>query len=334
MSRSTQHTIALSCPIHGGSLEVETRNDRLVCSSSCIFPVVRGIPRFVAEDGYASSFGLQWKEFRLTQLDSFTGTTISRDRLTRLVGGSLGVLRGKQVLEVGCGAGRFTEIMLDAGASVYAIDLSSAVEANYENFKERSNYWVLQADVLKLPFVPEQFDMVVCVGVIQHTENPERTIETLCSHVRPAGLLVFDHYTHGYPVTPSRRFLRSLLIRVRNKTRVLRFCKTMVGALWPIHRLLWRYHLPHVRNTFLKISPVVDYHAAYPQLSSDILFAWAMLDTHDTLTDYYKHLRSREEIEACLRKCGMTDIETVYAGNGVEARARKPEVSPLAKGNS
>ena len=44
----------------------------------------------------------------------------------------------------------------------------------------------------------------------------------------------------------------------------------------------------------------------------------------NTLTDVYKHLRSTEEIENCLKECGMVDISAVYAGNGVEARAVKP----------
>ena len=277
-------------------------------------------------ESYAVSFGLQWKDFRLAQLDSFTGATVSRDRLTRLADGSLEVFRGKQVLEAGCGAGRFTEVMLNAGASVHAVDLSAAAEANYENFKGRNNYSVCQADIGRLPFAPGQFDVVVCIGVIQHTENPERTIEALCTHIKPGGLLVIDHYTYGYAITTSRRFLRSLLKRVRNKEWALRFCKLLVHALWPVHTFLWkhRWHIPRIRETFLKISPVVDYHDAYPQLGPGLLFTWAVLDTHDTLTDYYKHLRSREEIESCLRECGMIDIQATYAGNGVEARARKP----------
>ena len=49
-----------------------------------------------------------------------------------------------------------------------------------------------------------------------------------------------------------------------------------------------------------------------------------LLDTHDALTDYYKHLRTREEIEASLRSCGLVDLEVSYGGNGVEARARMP----------
>lgn len=51
---------------------------------------------------------------------------------------------------------------------------------------------------------------------------------------------------------------------------------------------------------------------------------WAPLDTHDTLTDAYKHLRDCEQIAAALRAAGMVDIHTQYAGNGVEAQARKP----------
>jgi 2-polyprenyl-3-methyl-5-hydroxy-6-metoxy-1,4-benzoquinol methylase len=54
----------------------------------------------------------------------------SKDRLKRLCGGDLTVFKGKKVLEVGCGSGRFTEIMLKEDATVFAVDLSSAVEAN------------------------------------------------------------------------------------------------------------------------------------------------------------------------------------------------------------
>jgi len=50
----------------------------------------------------------------------------------------------------------------------------------------------------------------------------------------------------------------------------------------------------------------------------------AVLDTHDTLTDYYKHLRTTEEIEAALRSCGLERLEVSRGGNGVEARGRMP----------
>ena len=328
--------ISLHCLKHGSPLIISELKNQYECLSGCVFPVIGGIPRFVSEENYAHSFGVQWNAFRTVQLDSYAGLTISRDRLTRLMGGTLDVLKGKMVLEAGCGAGRFTEILLNADAHVFAVDLSSAVEANYENCKQSRNYFVCQADILYLPFLPEQFDVVVCIGVIQHTPNPEKTIMVLCSYVKPGGLLVLDHYSYGYPITPLRRLLRFFLLR-RPGDFALRFCGTLVKALWPFHQLFWKYRnlrgIRRLRPVFLSLSPVVDYHDAYLQLGPDLLRTWAILDLHDTVTDVFKHLRSAEEISTCLQECGMSNIETAYAGNGVEVRARKPINLPSASGS-
>lgn len=329
-------TISMQCPLHATPLTIVPLPDGnlFCCQSGCNFPVVSGIPRFVASDCYASSFGLQWNTFRKTQLDSYTGTTISHDRLTRIVGGDLASLRGKSVLEAGCGAGRFTEMLLSAGANVFAVDLSSAVEANYENcrsFIDGANYFVCQADIRSLPLAPGQFDVVLCVGVIQHTPNPEETIAALCSHLKPGGMLAIDHYTHGYGITPSRQLLRNQLLQMPADFALL-FCSMLTDLLWPVHELLWKSQNSSAgvaaRQAFLEHSPLVDYHDAYPQLSADILRSWALLDTHDTVTDVYKHLRSAEEIAACLAASGMQQIDAVYAGNGVEARAIRNEHTP------
>jgi len=72
------------------------------------------------------------------------------------------------------------------------------------------------------------------------------------------------------------------------------------------------------------VSPVVDYYEAYPELGTDLLSEWAVLDTHDTLTDRYKHLRGPDEIRGTLEGLGLSDIEVSIGGNGVEARARGP----------
>ena len=316
----------LICPDHRSALKRDLALDRYLCEAGCEFPIVRGIPRFVAEGGYWTSFGLQWNKFRKTQLDSYTGAKISHDRLRRLMGGTLNVLKDQRVLEAGCGAGRFTEVMLDAGAQVIAVDISAAVDANFANCGGHENYFVCQSDLLRLPFSSGQFDVVVCVGVIQHTPSPEETIQTLCSHVKPGGQLVMDHYARGYPQSLSRRALRSFLLKRSERLR-MSYCLTMAGLLWPVHRLLWRLRglrgIQRIRGYFLRFSPLVDYHDAYPQLVPGLLREWAILDTHDTLTDVYKHLRSKEEIEKHLKQCGMIDIEVNYGGNGVEARALK-----------
>lgn len=317
----------LCCLKHSQPLTADSVDSppALRCPAGCSVPVVRDIPRFVDSSNYASGFGLQWNTFRKTQLDSYTGTTISRDRLARCFGGSLDVVRDKEVLEVGCGAGRFTELMLAARARVFTCDLSQAVEANYENCHGSPNYFVCQADARQLPVVPHSFDFVLCIGVIQHTPSPEETISALALQVKPGGMLIIDHYSHSYVQNFLQQNLRRLLIRL--PARIAKpLTLGLARTLLPLHRFTWknRRGLWRLRAPLLRHSPFIDYHDHFPQLGDQLISEWSLLDTHDALTDYYKHLRTREEIEACLRSCGLTDLEVSYGGNGIEARARKP----------
>ena len=328
------HGLALIC--EEGGMAITAFTPALVCEAGCRIPVVGGIPRFVASEAYAAGFGRQWKAFRRTQLDSFTGTTISHGRLSRCLGGSLESLRGKSVLEVGCGAGRFTELLLEAGGRVFATDLSIAVEANDENCHAAADYFVCQADLRQLPARPASFDVVLCLGVIQHTPDPEETIAVLGSFVKPGGLLVIDHYRYdAADMTPVRRRLREFLLRREPRLRFA-LVRAIVVGLWPVHRLLWQLsggrRFDVVRRLWLRLSPVLDYHDSYAELGPRLLYAWAMLDTHDCLTDVYKHKRSVEQIEECLVALGLENIEVSYGGNGVEARARRPEMAMTAAG--
>lgn len=299
------------------------------CPRGCRFPYVRDIPRFVSSDNYAAAFGSQWKAFRKTQLDSFTGTTITRDRLQRCLGGSLDVVCGKLVLEAGCGAGRFTQILVEAGANVFACDLSDAVEANYDNCSGFQRYFCCQAEIARLPVMPGQFDVVVCLGVIQHTPHPEKTLQSLAEHLNPGGWLVIDHYTGITLLRATQSLLRKFLLR-RSPAFTLRFCAALVKLLWPLHRYCWRIRstrsraLALLRAAFLRLSPVLDYHYSYAELGDGLLKSWAILDTHDALTDYYKHTRTLEEIVESLKSLGLTEISASYGGNGIEARARRP----------
>jgi hypothetical protein len=73
-----------------------------------------------------------------------------------------------------------------------------------------------------------------------------------------------------------------------------------------------------------RISPLITYYSTYPMLSDELQYEWAKLDTHDSLTDYYKHLRTRGQIQRTLQDLGATDICVERGGNGVEARCRRP----------
>jgi SAM-dependent methyltransferase len=324
--------VELSCPTHHVPLTM-TANSYICTTDGCRYPIVAGIPRFLPTEAYAASFGLQWRRFQRTQLDSWTGSSISRDRLTRLIGAPLSSLKGRKVLEAGCGAGRFTELLLKAGAKVFAADLSSAVEANFANCRTYDDYFVCQADILNLPVTPGQFDVVVSIGVIQHTPNPEQTIAALVDQVRAGGSLVIDHYSSDYPSNYARRILRRALVH-RRPALSLRLVEILTRVLWPLHRLFYvsrdKQILKSVGGRFLRYTPIIDQQYAYPSLRPTAQLEWAILDTHDTLTDAYKHLRTMQEIEAALGRCGLENIRVSLGGNGVEARAEKPDLVALS----
>ena len=94
----------------------------------------------------------------------------------------------------------------------------------------------------------------------------------------------------------------------------------LVQALLPLHKRASRSRL---RSIVDRVSPVLTYYVMYPELSDEIQYRWALLDTHDSLTDWYKHFRTRGQIRQLLRHMGLTDIWCEYGGNGVEARGRR-----------
>ncbi len=232
-----------------------------------------------------------------------------------------------EILESGCGAGRFTEILLTLPAAfVTSTDLSSAVEPNKANCPLSDRHRILQCDINQLPFGPEQFDIVVCLGVIQHTKNPERTIEDLYKQVKPGGWLIIDHYTQtlSYYTKLSEWLLRPILKRV-SPARGLTATKALTRAFFPLHRAL-RNAKP-LQMVVSRFSPLLTYYHLFPQLNDKLQYEWAELDTHDSLTDYYKHLRTPGSIRSTLQALGSRDIWVQRGGNGVEARCQKPPKS-------
>lgn len=322
--------IQLFCPSHRTLLNAGERPNALVCPHGCNYDVVDGIPRFVASEAYAEAFGLQWRRFRKTQLDSYTGTSVSRDRLVRCLGGNLKAIEGRTVLEAGCGAGRFTEVLASVDTDILACDISLAVEANMMNRREHESLsgegrvTICQASILALPVQPQSFDYVVCLGVIQHTPDPAITIKALADCVKPGGVLVIDHYSREYDYPLPRRILRTMMLKLP-PALASRVSIGLSRVLCFVHRLLWHPNriAGRLRNWLRKVSPLVDYYESYPQLPRSILADWCVLDTHDTVTDVFKHLRSLDEVVADVRAAGLEILAAAPGGNGVEIRATR-----------
>jgi len=312
------------CPEDGSP--VARALDVMTCAGGHQWTVHLGIPRMISRDHrYADAFGLQWKVYRRTQLDSHTGTTISLDRARRCLGDECWTMLHRpgraDVLEVGCGAGRFTEVLLSTGAFVTSVDLSSAVEANQDNFPQDGRHRVVQADLLRLPFAPGQYDVVFCLGVIQHTPSPEETIEKLYAQVKPGGWLVIDHYTYNLSHFTKTAPLFRMVLRRLPAEDGLRWTERLVKVFFPLHRAARKHRF--AQALLSRVSPLSTFYHVFP-FGDDLQRQWSLLDTHDALTDWYKHFRTRGQIRRVLEGLGASEIGCAYGGNGVEARCRRP----------
>ena len=306
--------------------------DELRCACAHAFPVRGGVARFVDDDGYADAFGRQWNRFRLTQLDSHTRLELSRQRALRCLDmesdSAARQLEGRAVLEVGCGAGRFTEVLLALGSVLTSVDLSAAVDANALTCPPGTQHRIAQADVRYLPFDAQGFDVVFCLGVVQHTPEPEQTIRALYNQVKPGGLLVFDHYAvSASSVTWVGVHTARQLFKRLSAEHQLPAVQRMVDALLPVHERV-ACHGRTAARALSRISPVLSYYHVHPELTPELHREWALLDTHDALTDAYKHHRSSRRIRRLLTDLGLEHLAVWRGGIGVEARGRRPTRAP------
>lgn len=163
-------------------------------SSNSRFPIIDGVPRFVPGDRYAGSFSFEWNTHSNTQLDCFRKDRSSEEQFVKKTGLVERDLLGKLVLDAGVGAGRYTDVVSRWGADVVGVDLSYAVMAAHQNFSERANVWIAQADIGNLPFKRESFDVIFSIGVLHHTPDTRRYFEKLIPLLRPGGTIAIWVY--------------------------------------------------------------------------------------------------------------------------------------------
>jgi 2-polyprenyl-6-hydroxyphenyl methylase / 3-demethylubiquinone-9 3-methyltransferase len=102
-------------------------------------------------------------------------------------------LRGKQVLDVGCGGGILSESMARDGANVLGIDLSQAVldVAHLHALDAGVDVHYQSAAAEELASSrPAAFDLVTCMEMLEHVPDPAVTLAALRELVRPGGEVI------------------------------------------------------------------------------------------------------------------------------------------------
>lgn len=304
----------LVCPACRGELVVTARPETdeieegtLKCPRCAVaYLIVRGIPRFVPQENYATTFGHQWTRYARLQLDSQNHTTFSRDRFYSITEWSPATLAGKLVLDAGCGSGRFAEVALAAGAEVVALDLSSAVEPCRANLGGSPRLHCVQASLYELPFRDRQFDFVYCIGVIQHTPDPKKSVQCLLEKVGiggSVGLWIYELTWKSFVGTMAfKNFLRPWTKRW-SIAKLERFSDRVEQLCWPVLR--WARHRGKLGKAIMRLLPAASAHIQAVPLSDADFREWVRLDTFDMYSPAHDHAQTFPRVKSWLEEAGF-----------------------------
>jgi 2-polyprenyl-3-methyl-5-hydroxy-6-metoxy-1,4-benzoquinol methylase len=306
----------------------EIKDGTLVDASGADCVEIRNfVPRFISDPSYTDSFGEQWNRYRSIQIDSENKLNLSADRFYRWTGWNKEDLAGQRILEAGCGAGRFTQVMLDAGAKVYALDMSSAVDACWRTNGPHANLSLIQADIFRIPHPLEFFDRIFCYGVLQHTPDPKQAFRSLVRFLRPGGRIAVDCYAKSLGANrwKSKYRWRPITTRLSPQT-LFRIIEWYIPKWLPIDTRL--AGLPGIGRWIVSVIPCWNYTGLLP-LRPDEIVSWAVLDTFDALAPKYDQPQSLEEVTRWFEEAGLSNVRVEPGSNGIVGNATKPLRDPL-----
>lgn len=266
------------------------KNNFSVLKSDAKLFKFKNILRFTNKKNYTSSFGYQWNKFSKTQLldNKNLFKKINYQRFFNSTNWKKKELKGQKILEVGCGAGRFSRVILNSTkAKLYSIDYSTAVDANYTNnykkkFKER--FFLFQSSVYSMPFKNNIFDKVFCFGVLQHTPDAQRAIFSMAKKIKIGGEIVVDFYPlKSFYTFLHAKYLFRLVTKKISNEKLFQIINNYIDIMIEIYFFLKKVGL----GFFTRFLPIVDIHNTLPNLEKKKLRENIVLDTFDMLSPKY-----------------------------------------------
>ena len=292
------------------------------------YPIVRGVPRFVSKEHYSASFGWEWERWPRVQFEAenanrpMAGHTARMwDRITGL---DVEDVRGRTIVDFGCGPGRFLDIVRSKGGAAVGIDMSAAVDVARSNFGADEDVLIVQGDLLRPPFREGAFDGGYTVGVLHHTPEPQAGLAALARCVRPDGWVACCVYPKGgfYDCPSVRRFrrLHRKLFPTFEYLPALVYAYVAAYLIAPVFRALKAVGLRGAVE-YAERNWVVSLWLKDGQ--------WRVLDTFDAITPHIATTHTQEEVAEWMAAAGCESVRRTdwCATSAVGTREQKAIVS-------
>jgi SAM-dependent methyltransferase/uncharacterized protein YbaR (Trm112 family) len=224
-------------------------------------------------------------------------------------------LRGKWVLDAGCGPGRLIPIAAEAAEHVIGLDLGEHVARARARSERLENVDFVQGSVLHPPFRPGTFDYVYSLGVLHHTPDPRAGVQRLARVLREGGdmsIWVYPKAYWGGPLkAPVGKLLHAMISRMGPEAS-LRCCARYLYRLGRVQMAVARR-----RWTKLLCAPLFLVNVPRHQQREVMI---------TTIHDYYGppiiSTHTFEELESWMRDAGFADVRRLPVPIGCYGRNR------------
>lgn len=224
-------------------------------------------------------------------------------------------LRGKRVLDAGCGPGRFTTVAAKSAREVIGLDLGDHVDRAARRCADLPNVQLVQGSVLDPPFRAGSFDYVFSVGVLHHTPDPRAGCRELAGLLAPDGAMSIWVYPPEYWNGPIRGVIGRRIhaaLSVLPPERSLAVCARWLYPLGRVQTVL-------ARARWSKVLGAPVFLVAVPRHPRrEVMIA--------TIYDYYGppiiSTHTYEEVESWLSEIGFAEMRRVPVPTAWFAKGR------------
>ena len=316
-------------------------NNNLVDDDGNTFQINKGVPRIAKSENYTENFGKQWNLFDKTQLDNDSeGSEESKRRFFAETNWENKDLSGQNILEVGSGAGRFSQVILNhTQANLFSVDYSDAVSANYKNHHKIApeRFELFQASIYELPFPDNSFDKVLCLGVLQHTPDFRASVKALIDKAKPGAEIIVDFYEiKGWWTKIHAKYMFRTFTKKMAHEKLLRLIENNVDWLIKLNLAMYRIGLGIITR-FLPVCDVKDILSTSPKsIDKDELRERVILDTFDQYSPQHDHPQRLKTVEAMFQgnNSTVTFSGRVEIGSNSEKKVYATVVRAVKRYNS
>ena len=137
----------------------------------------------------------------------------------RRIARRIDVASGEQVLDVACGTGNWLRACIELGASASGIDLSSNAVAHCKSVMPEGEFYCQPAE--KLPFADATFDIVSCLGSLEHFVQPENALGEMMRVAKPGARILLLVPNSGFLTRRLGLFAGTYQVDAREVVRSL-----------------------------------------------------------------------------------------------------------------